>query len=197
MERGEARARVYNLLAAPLYQPASEPWQTIDSGAWAAELAQALDAVGVGLTVPPDLGARGKEQVERDYNHALMEPGHPLTPIESVYKPWTSDPDAELPMAHAKGWLGGDPAAHLRAVYASLGIAIPAELAHAPDHLALELAFMGLLAEQGTPENQTLFRTQHLDWVEELAADAQRPEVPPFYQSLLSLIARFVAVDEV
>lgn len=196
MERREVRARVYNLLAKPLYPPGAELWQAIGSGTWAAETAEALGALGLGFEVPAGLGAGSPEQAERDYSRAFLEPGHPLKPIESIYKPWTSDPGAELPMAREKGWLGGDSAAHLQAVYDSLGIEIPADLAHAPDHLALELEFMALLVEQGTPESQALFRAQHLDWVGELAADAQRPEVPPLYRALLSLIARFVVLDE-
>jgi TorA maturation chaperone TorD len=76
-----------------------------------------------------------------------------------------------------------------------LGIDIPPELAHAPDHLALELSFMALLAESGSTDQQEQFRRQHLDWVAELSAVAGRRDASPACKALLALIAAVVASD--
>ena len=189
------RARLYRLLARPLHQSGQEDWDDLCSGSWAGEVQAALEALGIPLTAPRELCPRTVEQAEREHYQAFVAPGRSLKPIESVHKPWTTDPEAELPIAHQKGWLGGDPSAHLQTLYESCGIGIPDELAHAPDHLALELEVMALLIEQGTPESASLFRSQHLDWVQEFAAEAAGAEVSAFYRALAALTAAFIAAD--
>ncbi|MFZ5815562.1 MAG: TorD/DmsD family molecular chaperone [Bacillota bacterium] len=195
MTRTEARARLYALLALPLYAPDAESWEPVCAGDWSREIEAVLRALGLDLAVPPSLGPRPCHQAVAEYREALAAPGHPVRPVESLYKPWTTDPSAGLPIAAEKGWLGGDPAAHLRALYAELGVELPPGLAHAPDHLALELELMAWLVEEGTPEQQELFRRQHLDWLWELAADAKKRGAPRFYQDLLELTAAFVSQD--
>lgn len=195
MDQNGLRAQVYHLLAARLYPTEPEVWEEIGSGRWAAELRQCLAALGLPLSVPDCLGACPPEAAEREYVLTFMQPNRSLRPIESLFKPWTADPTAELPLAREKGWLGGDPAAHLRDLYAALGVEIPRELHHAPDHLALELSMMGLLVEHGSREQQEQFRSQHLDWLPELATAAQERQAAPTYQALFTLIAEFVAAD--
>ncbi|MFZ5827883.1 MAG: TorD/DmsD family molecular chaperone [Bacillota bacterium] len=194
MTKDEARARMYALLAQPLLPPGEES-RRICSGQWAAEARETLQALGLDLPVPPSLGARSCRQAQQEYLDALAAPGHPVRPVESIHKVWTTDPTATLPIANQKGWLGGDAAAHLRALYEAMQISIPPDFAHAPDHLALELEFMSLLIEQGTQEQQELFRAQHLDWLNDLAADARSRGAPLFYQDLLELTAAFVSLD--
>lgn len=191
MERDEARSALYGLLAAPLCGPDSPWWQAVRSGEWSETLAKALGAVGMAEPAP-----RAGEGLEAEFRRSFVEPGHPLLPVESVYKVWTESAGADLPHARSRGWLGGDPARHMAWLYAEAGIEIPAAMAATPDHLALELEFMSLLVETGSAEQQALFRRQHLDWVGELAARANQPDVPPFYRNLLALIAAVVAHDE-
>ena len=188
-----ARSAVYNLLALPLTPPEPAAWAPICTGEWASALAAALRGQGAGLNLPPTLGARPFAVAEMEY-HRAFQPPCLLHPIESVHKPWTTQPDAALPIARQKGWLGGDAAAHLRSLFAAAGVSIPA--GWEPDHLALELELMGLLLESGANEQAELFRAQHLDWLEELAAEARRPEVPAFYCDLVELIAAWVKADQ-
>lgn len=197
MDRRAARAQVYTLLALPLGLPDQQNFEAVASGQWAAELVEALRRADPELLpLSSDLaGSRPVCQVERIYDEALVVPGHPVRPIESLYKPWTSDPTAQTPMAREKGWLGGDSAAHLRDLFNALQIPLPEAFAHAPDHLALELELMALLVEQGEPEQQTRFRTQHLDWLDDLAAKVQDGATPAFYRELISLAAQFVRRD--
>lgn len=193
MERHEARAGVYLLLASRLY----EPDESVTSGEWARRLTSLLQRLELDLQVPESLMDGDPGSVVADYEATLGEPGARIRLIESLFKPWTADPGASLLLAREKGWLGGDSAAHMRSVYAALGIAVPPELAHAPDHLALELEFMGLLIQEGTPEQQRLFRSQHLDWVGDLLDAAIQQQVPAAYQDLFRLIHRFVALDSI
>lgn len=173
------QADLYALLALPLTPPDPEAWAPLCSGEWTEALA------GFGLAAP---SARPYPIAAEEYRQAFLEPGHRLIPVESYYKPWTTLPDAAMPLAGQKGWLGGDPAVHLRALYDSLGVTVPSHFAYAPDHLALELEFLSLLLEQGGVEQAALFRSQHLDWVGDLAADAARHGVPAFYRDLFKLI---------
>jgi len=120
------------------------------------------------------------------YRYTFVDPNGPrLAPVESVFKPWTTAQGATLLIAREEGWLGGDSAAHLRCLYHALGLEVPPRLAYAPDHLALELTFYGLLLEQGTVEMQATFRDQHLDWLGKLQARARELGVPEVYRRIL------------
>lgn len=187
-----ARSAVYGLLAAPLHNPGPDQAAAVAAGEWAAELSGALSRLGVGWRPPLPLPP---EELAEAYYQAFGRPRGALRPIESVYKPWTSDPTAELALARSRGWLGGDPAAHLRDLYQAVGITTPRALAHAPDHLALELEFMAVLVEHGTVAQQRLFLQQHLDWLPDLVAAAEALAVPAFYRDLLNLTAGFVGWD--
>ncbi|HEY3368021.1 MAG TPA: molecular chaperone TorD family protein [Symbiobacteriaceae bacterium] len=193
MDERTVRAQLYSLLAARLYQPDDAAWQAICSGKWAGAVRTSLAALELSLAVPLSLGACPEDAARRDYWRAFLDPARRVRPVESLFKVWTQDPTAELPLAGEKGWLGGDPAAHLLSLYTALGIAIPPELGYAPDHLALELEFMGLLVRHGTPEQQEQFRRQHLDWLPDLVEDARRREAPPSYIDLLTLVSAAVA----
>jgi len=188
MEKHEAKITLYNLLAAPLYGPGSPTWPAVRSGEWAAALDGVLRSLGLNQATP-----QPGDDVAEAFHRTFVEPGHPLIPVESVHKVWTEASGADLLCSHEKGWLGGDSARHMAWLYEQTGIAIPPEMVGTPDHLALELEFMGLLAEMGLPEQQALFRRQHLDWVADLVAQADQPAISPFYRDLLRLIAAVVA----
>lgn len=159
-----AAERLY-LLAGLLWEPDEEECRTA--------------AAEFGLPATP-------EELLAAYRYTFVDPVGPrLVPVESVFKPWTTAPDASLLIAREEGWLGGDSAAHLRCLYRSLGLEAPPRLAYAPDHLALELTFYGLLLEEGTPEMQSTFRDQHLDWLGKLRTRARELGVPEVYQRIL------------
>lgn len=90
-------------------------------------------------------------------------------PVESVYKPWTEDPAARLPIAGSAGYLLGDAALHVRYLLDHYGFAVPAEYQMMPDHLSLLLELAAFLLEQRTPGEARLFLVQHLDWLADFA----------------------------
>lgn len=187
MKRAALLAQAFRLLAIPLHQPAQEDWQAICSGEWGLLLSRTVAQLGVDAAIPPSLGTRPLADALADYQLAFTGPT-PVRPIESLYKEWTRDPSAELPLARERGWLGGDSATHMREIYNSLGIIIPPELNHAPDHLALELEFMALLLEQNLVEQAERFCSQHLDWISALRSEAVARQTPAFYQDLFALV---------
>lgn len=131
----------------------------------------------------------------RRYNDVMSPAGPVLVPVESIYKVWTTDPSCEMPFARETGYLQGDWAQHLYRVYREIGFDLPAAYADRPDHLVLELEFMGLLVEAGEPAAQQLFLSQHLDWLPQLIADAERKEAPALYVDLFRWIEAFLSME--
>ncbi len=129
------------------------------------------------------------------YNQA-MPPARPLlVPVESVHKVWTTDPSCEMPFARETGLLQGDPAHHLFQLYKDIGFELPLRYADSPDHLVLELEFMGVLVEEAEPSVQYTFLTQHLDWLPTVIAEAERKPVPELYLELLRWVEAFLVLE--
>lgn len=132
----------------------------------------------------------------RDLANDAMPPVRPrLQAIESVHKIWSSDPTCEMPFANQKGLLQGDAAHHLYAVYKEIGFEVPKSFADCPDHLVLELEFMGLLVEEADADAQRTFLAQHLDWMPSLIVDAQAKKTPELYVDLLRWIESFLELE--
>ena len=130
------------------------------------------------------------------YRQSFVFPVHSrVLPVESVYRRWTSDASAEVPFAAEKGLLLSDHALHMKDLYEAFGISLPAEYESMPDHLCLELEFAALLLEHQETEKFALFLTEHLDWLEDLVAEAEQKEIPDYYLQLIKLTAQFLAQE--
>ena len=130
------------------------------------------------------------------YRQSFVFPVHArVLPVESVYRRWTSDASAEVPFAAEKGLLLSDHALHMKDLYEAFGISLPAEYESMPDHLCLELEFAALLLEHGEEAKYGLFLTEHLDWLEDLVAEAEQKELPDYYLQLIKLTAQFLAQE--
>lgn len=92
-------------------------------------------------------------------------------PVQSLYEPWTLDPEVNLAFARLRGLRRGDAALHMDHVLASLGIAIPDGLGLDSDHLAVILNAAGEIAER-FPEQLEFFAADHLGWLEEYERQA-------------------------
>ncbi len=118
-----------------------------------------------------------------------------VVPVESIYRRWTVDASAEVPFAAEKGLLLSDHGLHMKALYESYGITIPAEYQPMPDHLCLELEFAGLLLEQQAENQHRLFLSEHLSWLDELTDDADQQAIPAYYRQLIKLTAQFLTLE--
>ena len=130
------------------------------------------------------------------YRQSFMFPVHSrVLPVESVYRRWTSDSSAEVPFAAEKGLLLSDHALHMKDLYEAFGISLPTEYESMPDHLCLELEFAALLLEHHQEEKYALFLAEHLDWLDDLVAEAEQKELPDYYRQLIRLTAQFLAQE--
>jgi TorA maturation chaperone TorD len=169
----------------------------VASGSFAEAVDRCLADAGCPLVSPEAFTVSDPAvDLSRAYWHWFEDPlGPRVHLVESVYTPWTRAPNPALPFARERGWLGGDSAEHLADLYRTLGLAVPEEWAHAPDHLALELEFLALLIEHGTPAQEDQFLRQHLSWLPDLVGGAEAAGVDGFYGAALRFAAAVVDWD--
>lgn len=118
-------------------------------------------------------------------------------PIQSLYEPWTLDPDCELAYARSRGMRRGDAALHMEHILVTLGMELPSELDLDADHLAVILSAAAEIADR-LPDGLDAFAADHLGWLGIYAREAyeawsgQRTSVPQavFYLALLRETAR-------
>ncbi|MDT8900006.1 molecular chaperone [Anaeroselena agilis] len=140
--------------------------------------------------------AGGREALALAYNQSFVFPPETrVVPVESIYRQWTSDSSAQVPFAKEKGYLMSDAALHMKALYESYGLELPPAFSATPDHLGLELEFAVFLLENEAAERQAVFWREHLDWVDELADEAEKNGIPAFYRQVLKVIAAFLRAD--
>ena len=118
-----------------------------------------------------------------------------IVPVESVYRRWTADSSAEVPFAAEKGLLMSDHALHMKSLYDSFGITLPSGYQAMPDHLCLELEFAALLLENQEIEKYRLFIREHLDWLDEMAEDAEKKAIPGYYLQVVKVTAQFLSLE--
>lgn len=143
----------------------------------------------------PEKPASLAEWQQLHYRSFVMPPKDRLVAVESIYRQWTYDKSCGLTIAREKGHLMSDSAMHMLKLYQEYGIELPAVMSQQPDHLLLELEFMGILVEQGDLSRQRLFLQEHLNWVEELYDDARCKQIPPYYQQVIGLVCAWLKAE--
>jgi TorA maturation chaperone TorD len=116
--------------------------------------------------------------------------------VESVYKPWTQDPHCPLPFATGKGFLMGDSALHLLALYQECGLEMEREYRGMPDHLAMELEFLSFLYQRATDKEIKRFIEDHLDWISLLREKFKEFQSHPFYRGILEILLVFLRKEK-
>lgn len=118
-----------------------------------------------------------------------------IIPVESIYRRWSQDATTDIAFANEKGLLLSDHALHMKTLYTSYGITAPPEYQSMPDHICLELEFAALLLETQETERHALFAKEHLDWLDELAEDAEKFGVSDYYRQVVKLTAQFLSLE--
>ena len=133
------------------------------------------------------------EELSAQYRRCFDNPtSEKLLLVESAHKPWTLDPECPLPMAGKKGFVLGDSALHMLDLYRRIGFELPQEFFGWPDHLALELDFLGFLYEQYSHKEVHQFIIDHLDWISNLLEKGEQLELFPLYDATIRTVDYFL-----
>jgi TorA maturation chaperone TorD len=135
-------------------------------------------------------------EMREEYQRLFQDQtSHDLWWVESVHKPWTNDPECRLSIAREKGYVMGDSALHMIDLYRSFGLEVSEGFPGLPDHIVLELEFLGFLIEKSSEESVRRFLVDHLDWVPEMVKRGREHQPSSFYRSVFEAIEAFVALE--
>lgn len=133
--------------------------------------------------------------VTKQYMNAfsgIVKPFHP--PVESLYKPWSTDRNAPDEKVKRKGYFMGDSALHLKHLLSSYGFSVPREYENMPDHLSIELELYAFLLTEDQHAAK-LFYQDHLDWIAEFYQHLRECSNVPFYQETTKLLIDLLSVE--
>ncbi|NWF93925.1 MAG: molecular chaperone TorD family protein [Syntrophaceae bacterium] len=136
------------------------------------------------------------KNLKKEYDRLFSDFGsEKISLVESFYKPWTQDPDCSLSFAAEKGLIMGDSALHLSALYQKCGLEIGEGFQGMPDHLILELEFLGYLYRWASDREIKMFIKDHLDWIPLLKVELERASAHPFYRTVLEVLDLFLRTE--
>ena len=132
-------------------------------------------------------------ELRKEYHRLFLDPqGASISLAESFYKPWTQDPLCHLPFGREKGFLLGDSALHMQALFENLGLEVPEEFRACPDHLALEMEFLSLLYRWSADRAIKRFIEDHLDWLPQLKEKLSEAQAHPVYAGAVEALGHFL-----
>lgn len=143
------------------------------------------------------------EEIAVEYARLFAVPGEQAVhPYESVYcdtlaidtstacSPYF-EPEAQG--TGLSGFLHGSSAVAVREAYRRAGFELDAAVHELPDHLAIELEFMGRLLAQGDTRHATVFFAEHLGrWIFSCLDDVRQKAAGGFYRAAADALEAFV-----
>lgn len=209
MSRKEGAAAVYLTLAEFWKPPTEEFFRTVADGTTDKALSEAVALASYDHLLPNDCSFQKMlpnfDRLQSGYLHFFLGVGAtPALPVESVYKKWTEDESARLPMASSKGYLMGDAGLHMQYLFGQYGLEVPVEYRMMPDHLTLLLEFAAFLIREGKTADVKTFLTDHFDWLDDFAAAMQErfqqgevnnTDLLRFFQQSIQCIQSVVAAE--
>jgi TorA maturation chaperone TorD len=199
MEVARSRSRVYGLLAAVYREEVSEGLLRVLKGS---EICEALSPCGVSMGAEY-LAVSEVETVERlavEYARLFLGPGSHISPHGSVH--CVND--------EGRGLLWGQQAAQVKGFIESCGFEYGPDQALIPDHISIELEFMGHMSEREALSWEAMkheeavawrgiqkrFVEEHLlCWVPLLCEKVIRSSNLPFYAEMAALTKNFLEFD--
>lgn len=181
----------------------------------ASDLADLYAFVSSVLADPPDETAIERlvsEQFPRDASPQSLDNGFRLL---DRWGSEVDDPEAaadELRKAHTRLFVGprprmqvheswyaddflGEPLSAVRSTYQDLGVEESNELREEPDHAAVELAALEMLARDGADGYRQAFLSVHGWWLPELAEDLRELSDNTFYEAIGWLLEGVLEAD--
>lgn len=200
-----AAAELFGLLSAFWQPPDENFWRNLDDGSVDAELVNYSQLAGFSSGLPAltlfQQALPTLEALKLFYLRCFIGIGkQSALPVESIYKKWTHDPTARLPIAGSTGYLMGDPALHARYLLDHYQLQIPPDYRMMPDHLLLLLELLAYLLENRPPEESRTFLNQHFDWLDSFDKaletisedDPEDAKAKRFYQLALQTLIQAV-----
>ena len=133
------------------------------------------------------------KDLKEEYYRLFSDTGNErISLVESFYKPWTLHPHCSLPFAKEKGFLMGDSAIHLSAIFQQCEIEVAEPFKGMPDHVIIELEFLSRLYQEAGDEEIKGFIKDHLDWIPFLKENVEKAHAHPFYISLIEILNLFI-----
>lgn len=144
-------------------------------------------------------------EMKAEYNRLFVGPGHVLAPpYESIYK--TRNKDNE------KGVVMGDSTVAVKHFYRRAGLGLSNDFTDLPDHITLELHFMGHLCnleferaheeseasegDQSVRKMQVDFLKTHLaTWISDFSQAVSNATYFPFYIGVVGLAERWIEIE--
>lgn len=149
----------------------------------------------------------GTEQIALEYARLFVVPGkHVVRPYESVYcdvltidtstacSPYfQSEPQG----IGFNGFLGGPSSVAVREAYRQVGLELAPAAHELPDHLGVELEFMGWLLEHGQTNQARVFFVEHLGrWVYNCVSEIKQKAHSWFYRSVAEKLECFLKDEQ-
>lgn len=189
-DRQVAAVELYSILAEFFKFPTADFFNDIRAGRLDQELSRLFKAAGYGEKDFKFQDQAGDYSTFKSvYTRLFLGIEKPFaSPVESVYKVWTNDPTAELPIAKSKGYLMGDSALHIKHLLEHYGLDLPEEFKHMPDHLTLLLELLAYIIDERTPEEKLIFIRDHFNWLDDFKAALTALPDHEIYTKLVELI---------
>ncbi|MCK8825470.1 TorD/DmsD family molecular chaperone [Fuchsiella alkaliacetigena] len=122
------------------------------------------------------------DQFKQEYSRCFIGLNEPSAlPVESVYKVWTTDSQAQVNIANEKGYLMGDSALHIKHLMSGLGLEIPREYQQMPDHLTILLELLAYIIEHRQADEIKQFLDDHFDWLMDFKSRLVEIEALPLF----------------
>jgi len=103
----------------------------------------------------------------------------------------------QRPLVGLPGFIGGPSASALARAYAEAGFELDPTAHEMPDHLSIELEFIGRLLERGDADDAKVFFQEHLGrWAFRCLEDIQRNTGSGFYRVLADTLATFLRHEQ-
>jgi hypothetical protein len=114
-----------------------------------------------------ELSRAPRFETQLDFARKHLVGGLPVSvlPIESLHSRWTWQESASLPFARQMGLYNGDAAAHMASLLQQFELTVTGDVPLSPDHLTIELSFLGLLLRYGSNTDVHQFIDDHLSWL--------------------------------
>lgn len=184
-------AQVFTVLAELYKPPTLDIWMELEKNHLLRQLQESASKLYNITFLLEDVLPENYDQFCRLYSKYIgFMDKKAVTPVESLFKPWTEDDTCTLPFAREKGYLLGDSALHIKFILDELKIDIPKEYQGIPDHLSILLELAGYFIEYAPEKFTEEFFEDHLDWLAELETQLRKNCSHPFYERITAFLVK-------